>query len=116
MIILANNNSRFDGQLVLKICLHLGYQPQCLTSGTSIIPMLIEPFGVIFIDSMRYFNQFLSSLSSPLQLEEIKGTVPLKFNTMEHWNVTYRHIPPLEFYINENDIANTIEELVESRK
>ena len=109
LILAAHNNSRFDGQLTLQICLHLGYRPQCLTSGTSIIRMLIEPYGIIFIDSMRYFNQSLSSLSSRFQLTETKGEVPLKWNSPDHWNVTMSSLPPVEFYLNENDSAETIQ-------
>lgn len=110
IIVLAHNNSSFDGQFVLKYIYDSDRfrQPRVIMNGTKIIEISLWNNAVKFIDSLIYFQKGLSELPKLFGFEGSKGHYPFLFNTDE--NEYYRGpIPSKKFYGYDNMMAEARE-------
>ena len=126
---------RFDGQQILTNLLQMNFIPRCLMRGHGLytisvaeysfrfvgkcINYLPPPVFIIFmylfhhyfIDSMLYLPRSLSVLAKTYNIKERKGVFSYKYNRPENWG-SFSPLPPLHFFLNENDDSKKREETI----
>ena len=101
--IVSHFGSRFNVVLVCELLLLLGIEPRILPQGQGILQLVVKEFGILFLDSYKFFIQSLSSLSDRFSLPVAKGYFSFKTNLPQNWGRKRRHPPELAAYINDQD-------------
>lgn len=98
IIVIAHNNSSFDGQFVLRYLFDSDqFQGiEVIMNGTKIIECTIGT-SIKFIDSLIYFQRGLASLPNMFGFEGSKGHYPFLFNHSDNDNYVGT-LPEKKFY------------------
>ena len=89
---IAHNSRGYDAQFVLKWLVDKSIKPYCIYSGTKIMAMEIEAFGISFKDSLNFVLGALAALPKTFGLKELKkGFFPHYFNKPSNEN----HVGPI---------------------
>jgi hypothetical protein len=110
MTFLSHNGGKFDTNFILCHLLRLGFMPNSLLNGASIMSLTIEEFDIRFVDSRNWLQGSLSALSERFPtIEAKKGVFPIKFNCLTSFNYG-GPVPDFEFFKTENDTDKTLQE------